>query len=121
MREHPEQRPRHEDPGRPFGQIRRSPLRDGVHRQGCEPDERDGMQQTDMRGLCAEPQQGGARRRGEGADPVHHHPLRQRLRLQRLRDSDFRAPDQGRRPGDGDGPQHHKVLHADSRGLRAGP
>ncbi len=91
-----EQHPRHAESGRGGDRGRGRALRADLHRQGREPEERDGAVEG---GLRVDRRVVGAARRRR--DALRRRPVRQRPRLVRLRDPDLPPPDRARRPGDG--------------------
>ena len=87
-------------------------VRAGVHRQGGQPDQRDGRLQAPRRDRLP----GAA---GGGRHAVRHGALRQRARLHRQRDPALSRADRARRAGDRDASGDPALLHVHPRGHAA--
>ena len=107
---HPDKRGGNAHPGGPGGEISGGEVRDDLDGQGGEPDERDGVLETHLRNLRAEPGKEAAEG-GRTRDAVHHDALWQRAGLERIGDSALPGTDQAGRAGDGDASGHHPLLH----------
>ena len=100
--------------------IRRREDGDDFDRQGCESDKHHGLHQAsggDLRAVA-----GSCRRAGQdkGTDEIRNHALRQRSRLERIRNPSFPRTDCKGRSRNGYPPRHHPFLHDHSRSLPSG-
>ena len=102
----PEQRARHLARGRGGHRAWGGEIRARLHRQGGQPDQRDGREQAP----------GGNRlpgTAGEGFHPLRHRALRQRARQHRQRDPEVPRADRARRPGHRHASRDHALFHVD--------
>lgn len=105
------------------GQVYRIRRREDGHDldgQGRQPDQHHGLYETSGRDLRAVARPGRRGRQGEGQDEVRHHTLRQCAGFERFGDPALPRADCQGRPGYGDTPRYHALLHDDSGGLSSG-
>ena len=120
-RSHTHQCHGHQEPCRPLPAMGRAQVRDGLYGQGRESHQYHGRVQTHSGNLCAEPLlPGGPRCRRPAGAAVHHHPFRQRTRLQRLRNTAVPPPDRSRWARHRHTQGHNPLLHDHQGGLLAG-
>ena len=112
-----DQRLRHAPRGRRRPRVRRPRHGAHQHRQGREPQQRDGRQQAPGRDVHPGPRR---RRTANRRHALRHRPLRQRPRQHRLRRAPFPPTARPRRPAHRHAPGHAALLHDRPRGRGPG-